>query len=124
MQGSRITYVYKDQEHDVAKVGMGDLVAFEDFFDLPASVLEPETTEDENGNIQLVGVFKLKWMAYLIFRSARREGVIAKDMPFDADFIDDIDEFSIEGAEVTAEADPDAEVVPAEDPSPVAASLT
>lgn len=97
-----------DQWHEVREPKLSDLVAFERQFGVPASSLEPEpklnevTGEpvlDEKGEPVLQITAKLEWICFLLWRGLRKAGVIAKDVPFDDDFLDRVEDVEVPGAE-------------------------
>lgn len=99
MQQMKVTF--DGEQHDFQPPKLGDLVAFERTFGVKANVLEPKPVLDENGAQVLdektgepvsQADVALEWMAFLIWRSFRRSGVITKDTAFDEDFIDLIEE--------------------------------
>lgn len=105
------------------EVGLGDLVAFERHFGVSSSVLEPKTVpvvdpvtgdtkvDPLTGEIEqelAPGVeMKMEWLAFLAYRQARREGAIAKDAPFDEDFIDGLGGMEQDLADETDKEDPE-----------------
>ena len=118
---SKVQFVvtFDDTKHELNEAGLSDLVAFEKHFGLPSSVLNVETkvvVNDETGLVELdedgepkkeiVGTFMLEWICFLLYRQLRKISVIAKDLPFDEDFIDRISDVSKpenSDAEVTTE---------------------
>ena len=114
---------------EVDRVGLGDMVAFERHFQLPATVMEPETervlgpdgepVQDTNDDgtlrtnkdgepvwkLRILGEQKMEWIAYLVWRSARRQGLISKEAPFDEDFLDSIEDFGMEAEEGDGEGE-------------------
>lgn len=92
--GSGIRFAVNGQESEVDKIGMADLVAFERQFNCSASVLQPSvdplTGEPDPSSI------RIEWIAFLVFRAARRQGLIPKETPFDDDFLEGIDDVEFE----------------------------
>lgn len=119
MQNTGIKFQLEGQpEAYLDKIGMGDMVAFEREFNLPATVLEPDTCDKRDphtGEVmfgpdgeplkEITSDYRLEWMAFMVWRSARRQGFIAKTVPFGQDFVDTIEEFDAsEVAEAVQEA--------------------
>lgn len=99
-------------EASLDKIGMGDMVAFERAFNLPATVLEPDVVDKRDprsGEVMLdpdgeplkeiISDYRLEWMAFMVWRSARRQGLVPKEVPFDQDFVDTIEDFDASGVE-------------------------
>lgn len=70
------------QTHEIEEGGLADLVAFERHFGIPASVMDPD---DETPG-------RAEWLAFMIWRSLRKAGVIPKEDDFDT-ALDRIEDF-------------------------------
>lgn len=92
---SAVRVVFDGERREVSKFGPSDLVAFERHFGVPASVLAP----DENGESNA----RIEWFCFLIWRALRRTGVIGKDVAFDEDFLDRIEEIEAGDDDETVE---------------------
>ncbi len=111
MQNMTITFDGADYEFVPPK--LGDLVAFERHFGLKASVLEPKETGayDDNGEAVVAADIALEWIAFLLWRSLRRQEVIGKDVEFGEDFLDLVEGVEMKGGEVEiVDEDPTAPV--------------
>jgi hypothetical protein len=78
--------------------GMGDMIAFEAQFGVPASVLDPEDDTP----------MELSWAAFMAYRGMRKSNLIPRDLTFE-DFVDDLEWMAAPGAQVDEEGN---EVVP------------
>lgn len=110
MSDAKIKFQLEGQEPaTIDKIGMGDMVAFERQYDLPATVLSPETRDkidERTGQViigpdgepekEIVSNYRLEWMAFMVWRSARRQGLISKDVPWSQDFVDEIESFEVD----------------------------
>lgn len=104
--GTGIAFSIGGQEAEIDKIGMADLVAFERQFGLGAASLTPPPLYDEDGSVVLdeetgepvpdARAVRLEWVAFLVWRSARRQGLIAKDIAFDDDFLESIDDIDMD----------------------------
>jgi hypothetical protein len=101
----QIQVKFQGTEHTLPDSGLADMVAFERHFGLSSSVLGGES---ESGQ-------RVEWMCFLVYRGLRKLNVIAKDVPFDDDFLEGIDTFDVK--------DDDEAEAPAADPSVPAAAL-
>ncbi len=119
----KITFDLGAGKQEVDRIGLGDMVAFERHFNLPATVMEPETEVildsygepvvenddkgrpvlDEEGQpvykVRILGEQRMEWIAFLVWRSARRQGLIAADSAFDDAFLDKIVDFGMHAEE-------------------------
>lgn len=99
--------------------GIGDLIAFEAQFGVPAERLSPDATDADGNPIEQ----EMSWIAFLIFRGMRRAGQIPKDVAFD-DWVDDLDMVEEEEADKVAvlegqpSVDPSVPVPPPISPPP------
>lgn len=95
--GTGIRFTVNGQESAVDKVGMADMVAFERQFGLSAAALTPDidpiTGEPDPRSV------RIEWIAFMVWRSARRQGLIPKETPFDDDFLEGIDDVDLGGDE-------------------------
>ena len=76
-----ITVVYNGESHTLGEPKLSDLVAFEKQFKVPASVMD--------GGDEIY----VEWVAFLLFRSLRKAGLVEKTVAFDEDFLDGIESF-------------------------------
>ena len=83
-----VSVVYEGTRHKIEKFGPSDLVAFERHFQLPATVFQT----DEDGKSEA----RFEWICFLAYRALRRMGVIEKDVQYDDDFLDKIEEIDTE----------------------------
>jgi hypothetical protein len=101
--GTGIRFTINGTEAEVDKVGMADLVAFEKQFNCSSSVLQPpvdpETGEPDGSAV------RIEWIAFLVFRAARRQGLIEKTVEFDDDFLEGIDDVDFDEAAADAVAE-------------------
>jgi hypothetical protein len=103
----RMKVTWKGETFEVrAQAGLGDMIAFERQFGVPATVF------DEANDAEV----KMEWVAFLAFRAARKGGHIDKTIAFD-DWVDDLDliELPDTGAE---EVDASPEDQPGMGPAP------
>jgi hypothetical protein len=97
MQTMSVTF--DGETYVLDRVGIADLVAFERNFKVRAQALEPKPVVDENGdpvcddegNPIVQAEIYLEWIAFLLWRSLRRQKVIERKVQFDDDFLERID---------------------------------
>jgi hypothetical protein len=88
-----IHVTFDGDEYSLDKVGVADLVAFERKFKVRSDALAPKPTGeyDEDGNAIMQAEVFLEWIAFLLWRSLRRQGVIEKSVDFTDEFLERID---------------------------------
>lgn len=118
MQGAVIRYTIGGVTHESGEFGFGDLTAFEAHFNLPSSVLEPQLAPvtnpdgtpqlDEDGEpvMEVVGEYRLAWIGFLVWRDARKKGIVPKDVPFGQSFLDDLESVDMGSVEERPDGDP------------------
>lgn len=77
----KLKVTFDGVEKELPKSGLSDLVAFEKKFDKPARAIQEEG--------------RLEYMAYLVYRALRKAGAVTKDVEFDEDFIDRIEDVDV-----------------------------
>lgn len=106
--GAGIAFAINGQEASIDKIGMADLVAFERQFGISASQMSPPALKDEDGNVVVdengevvpdASKVRMEWIAFLVWRSSRRQGLIGKDVEFDDDFLECIDDVELNGSD-------------------------
>lgn len=114
-KAQKTVVIFDGQSHEFGEAKIGDLVAFERYFEVKATVLQPTPKFDDDGlavyddegeQVLEPAEVSLEWMAFLLWRSLRRQGVIDKNTAFDDDFLDRIDSFEQVDAEEADDADP------------------
>lgn len=93
--GMKVTY--DGVEHEVGVAGIGDMMAFEAKYGIPSEVFDADDPTP----------LKVEWIGFIAWRRLRRTGVIAKDVLFDEDFADLLDNVETDGPVADASA-PDA----------------
>jgi len=81
METAAVVVHYNGQRHEIAKFGPADLVAFERQFGVSASVFDTAA-----------GDVRFEWVCFLVWRGLRRIGAVDRDVEFDDDFLEGIDD--------------------------------
>lgn len=99
-----IKFTYNGETGQVDSIGLADMVAFEKHFGISAAALQPPPKLNPDGSVMLDAngepvlddtAVRLEWVAFMVYRAARKLGMISKETPFDEDFLEGVGEVEI-----------------------------
>jgi hypothetical protein len=93
MESAAVVVEYDGQTFQIEKFGPADLVAFERRFGVSASVFDGTS-----------GDVRFEWICFLVWRGLRRLGAISKDLEFDDEFLEGIDDVEMTTSDEGADA--------------------